>query len=157
MMTYVVRRFKPKLLVFITTGTFNLLSKIRAVNPPEWDRFGSRSGLATGCPRTCAPTSFAFAFATAFDRRERLCQNTVCFVSCQSLFSSHRFSEIRLTGHSGSRCCANSQRASTFRSSRYRLARISPWVLQWYVLCGIPYRGEGHLPRLAQRTGFSSP
>jgi len=27
-MTYFVRRFKPKLLVFITTGTFNLLSKI---------------------------------------------------------------------------------------------------------------------------------
>jgi hypothetical protein len=32
-----------------------------------------------------------------------------------------------------------------------------PRVLQWYVLCGIPYRGEGHLPRLALRTGFSSP
>jgi hypothetical protein len=29
-MTYVVRRFKPKLSVFITTGTFNLLSKILA-------------------------------------------------------------------------------------------------------------------------------
>jgi hypothetical protein len=27
-MTYFVRRFKPKLLVFITTGMFNLLSKI---------------------------------------------------------------------------------------------------------------------------------
>ena len=26
-MTYVVRRLKPKLIVFITTGTFNLLSK----------------------------------------------------------------------------------------------------------------------------------
>ena len=74
-MTYVVRRFKPKLLAFITTGTFNLLSKIHAVDPPEWDRFGSRSGLATGCPRTCAPTSFA----TAFDRRERLCQFTESF------------------------------------------------------------------------------
>ena len=74
-MTYVVRRFKPKLLVFITTGTFNLLSKIHAVDPPEWDRFGSRSGLATGCPRTCAPTSFA----TASDRRERLCQFTESF------------------------------------------------------------------------------
>ena len=84
-----------------------------------------------------------FAFATASDRRERLCQNTVCFVSCQSLFSPRCFGEIRLTGYSGNRCCANSQRTTNFRSSRYRLARISPWVLQWYVLCGIPYRGRG--------------
>ena len=74
-MTYVVRRFKPKLLVFITTGTFNLLSKILKSDPPKRAPLGSRSGLATGCPRTCAPTSFT----TAFDRRERLCQFTESF------------------------------------------------------------------------------
>jgi len=34
-MTYFVRRFKPKLLVFITTGMFNLLSKILKSDPPE--------------------------------------------------------------------------------------------------------------------------
>ena len=96
-MTYVVRRFKPKLLAFITTGTFNLLSKIRAVDPPEWDRFGSRSGLATGCPRTCTPTSFA----TAFDRRERLCQYTVYFRFLSIFISLCCFREIRLTGYSG--------------------------------------------------------
>ena len=41
-MTYFVRRFKPKLLVFITTGMFNLLSKILESDPPKRDPFGSR-------------------------------------------------------------------------------------------------------------------
>ena len=45
--------------------------------------FGSRPGIASECPRTCAPTSFAFAFATALDRRERLCQNIDLFDPCQ--------------------------------------------------------------------------
>jgi hypothetical protein len=30
-----------------------------------------------------------------------------------------------------------------FRPSQYWLARITPRVLQWDVLCGIPYRGRG--------------
>jgi len=90
MATCVVRRSKPKLLVFITTGTFNLLSKIRAVDPPKWDRLGSRSGLATECPRTYAPTA-SVAFATDYDRRERLCQNIRCSRSRQAPIFQARF------------------------------------------------------------------
>ncbi len=53
-MTYVVRRLKPKLLVFITTGTFNLLSKILTtlrLSGAVW----IEADIAIGCPRTCAP------------------------------------------------------------------------------------------------------
>ena len=59
-MTYFVRRFKPKLLVFITTGMFNLLSKILESGPPERCPFGSRPQPKLRCPRTCAPIIFRF-------------------------------------------------------------------------------------------------
>jgi hypothetical protein len=49
-MTYVVRRFKPKLLVFITTGTFNLLSKILEDAPPKWCPFGSKERIGYRLP-----------------------------------------------------------------------------------------------------------
>jgi hypothetical protein len=57
-MTYVVRRLKPKLLVFITTGTFNLLSKILTtlrLSGAVW----IEADIAIGCPRTCAPTFYS--------------------------------------------------------------------------------------------------
>ena len=53
-MTYFVRRFKPKLLVFITTGMFNLLSKILESDPPERDPFGSRPILLSVSSNLCA-------------------------------------------------------------------------------------------------------
>jgi len=65
-MTYFVRRFKPKLLVFITTGMFNLLSKILESDPPERDPFGSR-------PKTEVSSVLELvrrlSSAFAFDRR----------------------------------------------------------------------------------------
>jgi hypothetical protein len=60
-MTYVVRRFKPKLLAFITTGTFNLLSKILTalrLSGAVW----IEADIAIGCPRTCAPISTPIYF-----------------------------------------------------------------------------------------------
>jgi hypothetical protein len=77
MTTYVVRRFKPKLLVFITTGTFNLLSKILAtlrlsgaVWIEVWNYFQMSSNL-------CADCLSSITFNAASDRGERLCQNTL--------------------------------------------------------------------------------
>ena len=60
-MTYVVRRFKPKLLVFITTGTFNLLSKILTtlrLSGAVWIEALTEVKVSSNL---CA-TSFAFAF-----------------------------------------------------------------------------------------------
>jgi hypothetical protein len=74
-MTYVVRRFKPKLLVFITTGTFNLLSKILTtlrLSGAVW----IEADIAIGCPRTCTQTVVRFRvelFLAPFPDYRRLC------------------------------------------------------------------------------------
>ena len=71
-MTYFVRRFKPKLLVFITTGMFNLLSKILESDPPKRDPFGSRPILLSVSSNLCADLLSAllshqrFAVVSAF-------------------------------------------------------------------------------------------
>ena len=68
-MTYVVRRFKPKLLVFITTGMFNLLSKILESDPPERDPFGSRPILLSVVLELVRRLALRFTFVSAFCRR----------------------------------------------------------------------------------------
>jgi hypothetical protein len=65
-MTYVVRRFKPKLLVFITTGTFNLLSKILTTLRLSGAVWIEAWKLVPSCPRTCAPISFRLSDSSSF-------------------------------------------------------------------------------------------
>jgi hypothetical protein len=63
------------------------------------------------------------------------------------------------------RYCANLERSTSPQSKRDRAnfgSRSTRRIAHFgscngIVLCGIPYRGEGHLPRLAQRTGLFTP
>jgi hypothetical protein len=73
-MTYVVRRLKPKLFVFITTGTFNLLSKILTtlrLSGAVW----IEADIAIGCPRTCAQRH-SLSRPTVFSAFPRLLENS---------------------------------------------------------------------------------
>jgi hypothetical protein len=150
-MTYVVRRFKPKLLVFITTGTFNLLSKILTtlrLSGAVW----IEADIAIGCPRTCAQTVVRFRvqpFLAPFPDYLKFCLlvNSFVFTLISSRTSSlitveTRRANSRIDGQSRvlkNRCCANFERSTSAESkngpSQFWLARHAthrgPWVLQW--------------------------
>jgi hypothetical protein len=150
-MTYVVRRFKPKLLVFITTGTFNLLSKILTtlrLSGAVW----IEADIAIGCPRTCAQTVVRFRvqpFLAPFPDYLKFCLlvNSFVFTLISSRTSSlitveTRRANSRIDGQSRvlkNRCCANFERSTSAESkngpSQFWLARRTtnrgPWVLQW--------------------------
>jgi hypothetical protein len=87
-MTYVVRRLKPKLIVFITTGTFNLLSKILTTLRLSGAVWIEAWRLAPSVLELVRRLLTAFAFASASDRRERLCQNTFDLVFLSTLLFS---------------------------------------------------------------------